>query len=124
MRRTEAEPGGDVGRCGDPIGGERGAAIVMAALADFTADAGDLQQGQLRLVLGDETADAGDPHDAALLHEVAQRPVDGHTRHAELLHQLVFRRQAMARRPGAVLDAPDDIVLDLLIARRRFHALL
>ena len=27
-------------------------------------------------------------------------------------------------RPGAVLDAPDDIVLDLLVARRRFHALL
>ena len=69
LARPEAEPGGDVARCGDALRRDEGTAIVVAALPHFAGDAGDVQQGRLRLVLGHEAADARHPHDPALLHE-------------------------------------------------------
>jgi hypothetical protein len=114
---AQVEPGRDVGRSGDALDRDHLAAVVVTALADFARDVGDLQQRRLRLVLGHEAADAGHAHDAALLHQLTQCAVDRHARHAELRDQLMLRRQAVAGWPGAVLDLPGDVILDLRVER-------
>ncbi|MNK79004.1 hypothetical protein D3C87_986580 [compost metagenome] len=117
VARAQVEPGRHVGRGREALDREHLAAVVVAALADFAGDVGDLQQRGLRLVLGHEAAHAGHAHDAPLLHELAQGAVHGHARHAELRDQLVLGRQAVAGRPRAVLDLAGDVILDLRIER-------
>jgi hypothetical protein len=123
---AQVEPGGHVGRGGDALHLDHVAAVVVPALADFAGDVGNLQQRGLRLVFRHEAPDAGHAHDAALLHQLAQRTVHRHARHAELGHQLVFGRQAVSGRPRAVLDLAGDVVLDLRVegqgGKVAFHA--
>ena len=87
----------------------------MAPAADVVCQAGDLQQVGLGFFIGHKAAHAGHAADAALLLQLAQRAVDGHARHAELPHQVVFGRQAVAGGPGTVLDLARYKVFDLLV---------
>ncbi len=89
--------------------------VHVIAGANFVRDILYLERMGVGPQLGHERADARHANQVTLVGQLPQRAIGGHTRHAELGDQLVFRGHAVRRAPLAGLDALEDMAFDLLV---------
>jgi len=76
-------------------------AVRVAAAAYLVGDAADLERVCVGVLIGNEAADSGNAHQHAFIAQLAQRPIGGHARHAEGLHDVVLGRHAHRCAPFA-----------------------
>ncbi len=94
------------------------AAVLAAPLGDLVGDVANGQQRRLGAPVRHEAAGAGGAHQPALGHQFAQRLVDRHPAHGELLAQGGLGRDPVARLIVAFADPIQDVLLDLQIEGR------
>ena len=94
-------------------------AVIGAAAADDVGDIADFQQVQAGATVGHECPLPLDPAQPAIVLEFAQGAVHGHPAGAGQPDQFALRWDAMIDRPCPGQDVAADIVLDLLVERRR-----
>ena len=91
--------------------------VPVAACANFVGDIAQLHQGGLVLLLGHESARALDTRQCLFVAELAQRAVDGHACHIELLDQGGLAGNGLAFLPYATLNLLQHMVFDALERR-------
>ncbi len=84
----------------------------MAARGDLVRNVMHFEQRRLAFGFGDKSANTLHAHQQTFNGQLTQGAVDGHSAETQLRHQLAFRRYAMVRRPGAILDLQGDHVFD------------
>jgi hypothetical protein len=94
-------------------------AAVVTQAAPLLGHVEHVEQGRLRLAIGDEGAEPRLACQVALLHHVADRLVGGYAADAEVMGQLLLRRELVVSRPVAALDLLQQVLLDLQAERGR-----